>query len=79
MNYDDKLKELKVDLDKATNLKYKAEAKLEQLNNQEQDLRTELKGLEVEPEDLGKEILKLEEEINLLFEKASQLLPKDLL
>lgn len=79
MNYDDKLKELKVDLDKATNLKYKAEAKLEQLNNQEQDLRTELKELEVEPEDLGKEILKLEEEINLLFEKASQLLPKDLL
>lgn len=79
MNYDDKLKELKLDLDKATNLKYKAEAKLEQLNNQEKQLIAELKELGVKPEDLDQEIVKLEKEIKALFEKADSLLPKDIL
>lgn len=79
MNYDDKLKELKIDLDKATNLKYKAEAKLEQLNNQEKQLIAELKELGVKPEDLDQEIVKLEKEIKALFEKADSLLPKDIL
>jgi len=79
MNYDDRLKELKLDLDKATNLKYKAEAKLEQLNNQEKELIEELKELNVKPEDLETEIKKLEDDITELFEKADKLLPKDIL
>ena len=79
MEYEKELGTLKENLDKAKTLKYKAEARLEQLNKQEEELIKELKELGVNPEDLDQEINKLTSEIDELFNKSNQLLPKDIL
>lgn len=79
MNYDKKLSNLREDLENAKSLKYRAEARLEQLKKQEEDIVEELKELGVKPEDLDGEINKLTLEINKLFEEADELLPKDIL
>ena len=77
--YEKELSVLKENLDKAKTLKYKAEARLEQLNKQEEELIKELKELGVAPEDLNEEIKKLTSEIDDLFKKSNDLLPKDIL
>lgn len=79
MDYEKELNSLKESLEKAKNLKYKAEARLEQLNQQEEEIIRELKALGVEPEALDNEITKLTNEIDRLFKEANDLLPKDLL
>lgn len=79
MNYDKELNELRDNLESAKSLKYRAEARLEQLKRQEDDIVKELKELGVKPEDLDGEIERLTSEINTLFKEADQLLPKDLL
>lgn len=79
MNYENELNGLKDNLEKAKNLKYRAEARLEQLNQQEDEIIRELEGLGVEPKDLESEINKLTLDIDKLFREANELLPKDLL
>lgn len=79
MEYEKELGNLKENLEKAKTLKYKAEARLEQLKSQEADLIKELKELNVNPEDLDSEIENLTIEINKLFKKSNELLPKDIL
>lgn len=79
MDYEKELNILRENLEKAKSLKYRAEARLEQLKKQEEDIINEIKGLGVEPEDLENEINKLNQEINSLFKEANSLLPKDLL
>lgn len=79
MNYEKELNDLKESLEKAKDLKYKAEARLEQLNKQEKEIIEELNELGVKPENLNKEIEKLTSEIENLFKEANDLLPKDLL
>ncbi len=79
MNYEKELNNLKENLEKAKTLKYKAEARLEQLNKQEEEIIKELKDFGIEPNELENEIKKLTLEINMLFEEANKLLPKDLL
>lgn len=79
MDYEKELNVLKDNLERAKNLKYKAEARLEQLNNQQAEIIKELNSLGVNPENLDDEIKKLALEIEELFEKANALLPKDIL
>ncbi len=79
MNYERELNNLKENLEKAKDLKYKAEARLEQLNQQEAEIIDELNKLGVKPENLNEEIEKLSLEIENLFKEANDLLPKDLL
>lgn len=79
MSYEKQLNNLKNDLEKAKTLKYKAEARLEQLNNQEKEIIKDLKSLDVNPEELDSEIEKLTKEIEKLFKEASVLLPKEIL
>ncbi|WP_313756508.1 hypothetical protein [Tissierella sp.] len=79
MDYEKELNSLKENLEKAKNLKYKAEARLEQLTQQEEEIIKELKSLGVEPKELENEINKLTLEIDRLFKEANELLPKDLL
>ncbi len=79
MDYEKELNSLKNNLEKAKSLKYRAEARLEQLKQQETEIVKELKELGVKPEDLETEIKGLTEEINKLFHEANELLPKDLL
>ena len=79
MDYEKELNNLKDNLEKAKNLKYRAEARLEQLNQQENEIIRELADLGVDPKDLEKEISKLTSDIDKLFKEANELLPKDLL
>lgn len=79
MDYEKELSILKDNLERAKNLKYKAEARLEQLNNQQEEIIKELNSLGVNPENLEEEIQKLTSEINDLFNKANALLPRDIL
>ncbi len=58
MDYEKELNILKDNLEKAKNLKYKAEARLEQLNNQQAEIIEELNSLGVNPENLDEEIKK---------------------
>lgn len=79
MDYEKELNALKENLDKAKSLKYRAEARLEQLKKQEEDIIKELNTLNVKPEDLDQEINRLTASIDQLFKEANELLPKDLL
>ncbi|MBU5426592.1 hypothetical protein KQI41_09265 [Tissierella pigra] len=79
MDYEKELNDLKENLEKAKNLKYKAEARLEQLNQQEEEIIKELNALGIKPEELEDEINKLTLDIDKLFQEANKLLPKDLL
>lgn len=79
MNYENELNSLKDNLEKAKNLKYRAEARLEQLTQQENEIIKELSDLGVEPNDLEAEIKRLTLDIDNLFKEANELLPKDLL
>ena len=79
MDYEKELNLLKENLEKAKSLKYRAEARLEQLKQQETEIVKELEDLGVKPEDLETEITQLTSEINKLFQEANELLPSDLL
>ncbi len=79
MDYEKELNQLKNNLEKAKSLKYRAEARLEQLNKQEEEIILELKELGIEPNDLEGEISKLTNDIQTMFKEANELLPKDLL
>lgn len=76
MKYEEQLNDLKERLDRAKNLKYKAEARLEQLNMQKNELLQELEKEGVKPEELDTEIDKLSKEIEDLFAKAEDMMPK---
>ena len=79
MDYEKELNLLKDNLEKAKSLKYRAEARLEQLKQQETEVIKELEDLGVRPEDLETEIKSLTSAINELFKEANELLPTDLL
>lgn len=78
IDYEKSLSRIKEDLDKAKSLRIRAEAHLEQLNRQKQDLLMELKELGVKPENLEDEIDKLKNEIEELIKRAHEMLPADL-
>ena len=79
LDYEKELIQLKDGLEKAKTLKYKAEARLEQLKNQEDQIIRELKVLGVDPADLEKEIESLKEKIEESLKKANEMLPTHLL
>lgn len=78
-DYDKKLNQIKENLDKAKNLRIRAEARLEQLNKQRDEILSELKELGIKPEDLESEIGKLKSEIEELLGKAEKLIPEELI
>lgn len=79
MDYEKELSQIKDNLEKARSLKYRAEARLEQLKSQEEELIKELNELGVKPDELENEIARLTSDIERLFKEANELLPKDLL
>lgn len=79
MEYDKAINQIKENLDKAKNLRIRAEARLEQLNRQKQDILLEIEGLGVKPENLETEIERLKGEIEELLNKANHMIPMDLL
>lgn len=77
--YEKKINIIKENLDKAKNLKIRAEARLEDLNKQKQEILKEIDELGIKPENLEEEITKLKSEIEQLISKAEQLIPGDLI
>ncbi len=79
MNYEEELKKLKSDIDKANSLKNVAAANLKVLEEQEAQLLEDLKQLGVEPENLDSTIEKLKNEIEEMLKEANSLMPRDIL
>ncbi len=79
MDYSKTINQLKENLDKAKDARIRAEARMEQLNKQKQELLTELEEYGIKPEDLEDEIAKLKKEIEELIAEANELLPIDIL
>lgn len=73
--YDKTISQIKEKLDKAKNLRIRAEARLEQLNKQKQDILKEIEVLGVKPEELDDEIRRLKDEIEELISRANEMLP----
>jgi len=79
IEYEKKINGIKEKLDKAKNMRIRAEARLEQLNKQKEEILSELTELNVSPDELDKEIDKLKSEIEDLMERAQNLIPQDLI
>jgi len=78
-DYSGKINQLKENLDKAKNLRIRAEAKMEQLSKQKEDIINEIQELGVKPEEIGNEITRLKAEIEELIDKAQKMLPAELI
>lgn len=74
-----RIADLKEQIEKARQLKYRYEARLEELQKQRERLLDELRELQVRPEDLESEIGRLQTEVEALLREAAALLPADLL
>ncbi|MEB1810163.1 MAG: hypothetical protein LPK26_23155 [Bacillaceae bacterium] len=73
------LTKIKEAIDKAKDMRYRAEAKLEELENQQKRLLDELEELGVKPENLEAEIKKLEEEIERGLAETKAMIPRELM
>lgn len=79
MDYGKTINQLKQSLDKAKDERIRAEARMEQLGKQKQELLKELEEYGIKPEDLENEITRLKKEIEELIAEANELLPKDII
>jgi len=75
---EEQMKVMKQKLEKAKNMRYKAEARLETLEREEKEILQELEALNVEPDRLEEEIKQLEEQITEEMERIWGLLPAEL-
>lgn len=73
------LSRLKEAIDKGKDMRYRAEAKLEELENQKQRLLQELAELGVKPEELDAEIARLEQEIDNGLKETWAKIPQELM
>jgi chromosome segregation ATPase len=71
--HENTIKELRENLDKAKNMKFRAEARLEQLEKQKQDIINEINAMGLKPENLESEITKLEGQIEQLLNEAKKM------
>ncbi|MFR7349110.1 hypothetical protein [Peptoniphilus sp.] len=78
MNYEEELKKLKEKISSANTMKVRAEAALDNIENNRKEYIERLKNLGVDPKNLEAEINSLKSEINSLLEEANSLLPKDI-
>ncbi|SFJ24997.1 hypothetical protein [Thermoflavimicrobium dichotomicum] len=75
---EEKIKDIKARLEKAKDLRYKAELRLETLEREEQKILQELDELGVKPDQLQEEIKRLEREIDEDIAQVYALLPEEL-
>lgn len=79
MSVEKRITELKEALNKAKDLRYKAEAKKETLLKQKEELVEEIRKEGVEPENLEAEIKSLEETIARMTKEIEGMIPWDIL
>ena len=70
MNFDDRLKKLKNELDEAKLNRARAQAKLEELEKNQNRINEEIRALGIEPDDLESSVKNLKDEIETLLAKA---------
>ncbi len=75
MNTNERFNKIKERLDKAKEEKNRAEIALETLEKQKEDILNQLKELNIDPENLESEIIKLKNQIEQDLQKAEELLP----
>ncbi|RAL26400.1 hypothetical protein [Thermoflavimicrobium daqui] len=75
---EEKIKDLKAKLEKAKDMRYKAELRLENLEREEGKILKELNELGVQPDELQEEIERLEREIDEDISKVYAQLPEEL-
>ncbi len=75
IDYEKTISQLKDNLEKAKSMRFRAEAKLEQLNKQKEEVVKEIKAMGLEPENIDKEIEKIQKEIDALISESRELLP----
>lgn len=73
---DKKIVEIKERLEKAKNAKIRAEARLEQLGRQRDEIVKELESMGIKEDQLQNEISRLRAEMEESITKAEQLIPK---
>jgi chromosome segregation ATPase len=78
-DYDKAISQIKENLDKAKNMRIRAETRLEQLNKQKADIVNELEALGIKPEGLDLEITKLRKEIEDMITNINEMIPQDLI
>ena len=78
-NVEQDLVKIREAIDKAKHMRFRAEARLEELENQQKRLLNELKELGVNPDQLEDEIARLEREIQQGLEETWALIPKELM
>lgn len=74
--YEIELSRIKEKLDKARNLKIRAEARLEELNRQKKEILKRLDDLGIGPDKLEGEIERLKKEIKQQIDRANQIMPE---
>lgn len=79
MSIEKEINTLKEQLENIRSIRYKAEARLEELTKQHKAIITEIQDLGVDPDKLEHEIEKLEIEIQTLLKQTKDMLPKDLM
>lgn len=77
MNINERFNSIKEKLDKAKEDKNRAEIALENLEKQKEDVLNQLKELNIDPENLESEIIKLQNQIEQDLQKAEELLPDE--
>lgn len=78
-DYDKKIGKLKEDLDKAKNMKIRAEARLEELTKQRDEIIKEITSFGISPDNIDNEITKIDSEIVQMISEIESLLPRDII
>lgn len=79
MSVEKEINTLKEQLENIRSIRYRAEARLEELTKQHKAIVKEIHDLGVDPDKLEQEIKKLEIEIQRLLKETKEMLPTDLL
>ncbi|HEY9058994.1 MAG TPA: hypothetical protein VIO64_00590 [Pseudobacteroides sp.] len=79
LDYGKTISQLKENLDKAKNMRIRAETRMEQLNKQKQEILKEIEEMGVKPDELESEIEKLKNDIEEMIREANNMLPMDLI
>ncbi len=77
MNYEKRISEINQEIENAKMRKFKAEARMEQLIQQRQQLEEQLAKLNLTPDELPGEIERLRQEMDQLIQKVESMLPRE--
>lgn len=77
MNYEKRISEINQEIENAKMRKFKAEARMEQLIQQRQQLEEQLAKLNLTPDELPGEIERLRHEMDQLIQKVESMLPRE--